>query len=281
MLRNNILIVYNTCGLSGKENADHYLGRINNLLNQDLDDFRVVVSDCCSSKQTSDKLPLCITMNSTVINSIKHFGEFDAYLYVDSGVDIKNKKDVKELWQLLRSDPTYGLVAAQTDDDNGYSWWGINPKQLIIPVGKTVNLHCQLYSNEYFKAYGKLLPDIFAADSHESIYTFLTAAIGLQFVLHPDIVVNHVTAIDGPSSGFGRGNHLFLSPKTIKQICDEGHPLGFGYEEFANVCVHDQNLYKNNVFLHNPKPLYEFLLNNVFLSKAIFDYDKINLKFNK
>jgi hypothetical protein len=294
---NGVLVIYNTCGLSGRDNVAHYVRCMANLLNQDCPKFHLVLSDCCTSGRSREKilahfkdtisynfiddvLPLNVTVNSTIGMCVDHFGEFDSYLYVDSGIDVRNNRGVvREMSRYLRSDPTYGMAAAQVNDDSGYGWWNVDPQQAIIPVGKTVNLHCQVYSSEYYRAYGRLLPDIFASDTHESIYTFLTAAVNLQFAIHPTLMLSHVQGIDGPSTGFIRGQSLFATSKSIGQICAEGHPLGFGYEEYANVCMHDQSLYKDNVTLLNPEPLHKFLLANVFLSKSEFDYNNIKQYF--
>ena len=297
LISNSVLVVYNTCGISGRDNTDYYIFCLQKLLNQDFPEFHVVLSDCCTSPVLRDKvvshfgslisynfvddrLPLNVTVNSTVGLCVDHFGEFGAYLYVDSGVDADNPTTISELWKLLRSNSSYGMAASQVDIDNGYALWQIDPSLIVIPVGKTVNLHCQLYSSEYFRAYNrKLLPDIFASDTHESIYTYLTAAINLQFVVHPTLVLHHAQGVDGPSVGFRRGISLFKETKHIDQICIEGHPLGFGYEEHCGRCVHRQDLYKDNVTLLNPEPLHQFLLENVFLSPAVFDYKAINQNF--
>ena len=37
-----LLAVFNTCGISGRENVSSYIASIKNILNQDFDDFRVL-----------------------------------------------------------------------------------------------------------------------------------------------------------------------------------------------------------------------------------------------
>jgi hypothetical protein len=289
---NNVLAIYNTCGLSGRNNSATYINHLRPILSQDCPGYRVVLSDCCNSEEVrvklmeefgdamsynfiDDKLPLNITCNATAKAMTERFGQFDSYLYIDSGVHFGNEFNVaKDLWQLLRSDSDYALVASRINGDEGYSEWRFFPYgnvKTIVPIGKTVNLHCQLYSLEYFLAYNqKLLPDIFASDTHESIYTFLTAAINKRFVIHP-MLLNHHVSVDGPSIGFGRGRKLFQCSKEIEQIVHEGRQFGFGYEECQSVCVHIETMYRDG-FLENPEPLYNWIVKNMFLS---FDYNAI------
>ena len=40
----SLTIVYNTCGLSGRDNSDFYIKNIRSILNQDLENKRVVFS---------------------------------------------------------------------------------------------------------------------------------------------------------------------------------------------------------------------------------------------
>ena len=46
IVKNKLLVVYNTCGFSGREHVEWYIDCINNLLKQDFEDFRLVISSC-------------------------------------------------------------------------------------------------------------------------------------------------------------------------------------------------------------------------------------------
>ena len=56
MEKNKLLVVYNTCGFSGREPVDWYIDCIQNLLNQDLDGVKVVLSSCGNSGGAIKKL---------------------------------------------------------------------------------------------------------------------------------------------------------------------------------------------------------------------------------
>ena len=44
-----LLIVYNTCGISGRSNIEGYISSLNSILRQDIEDVEVVVSACMNS----------------------------------------------------------------------------------------------------------------------------------------------------------------------------------------------------------------------------------------
>lgn len=276
-----ILAIYNTCGLSGRKNTMYWIRAVTNLLNQKVDDdYKVVISDCCSPKEWRNEVWSCLgdevdyvhyddvlPLNRTVNLTARQYPDADAYLYMDSGIDFANNENaVKMMRETMTSD--VAMVAAQVDSDGGYGLWQVGPG--VIPIGKTVNLHCQMFSGKYFKAYNGILPDIFAADTSESVFSYLCAAIGTKFILHPDLVVHHAHHMDGASSGFKRGGTLWKSPKTIKQLCEEGAPLGFGYEECydpstgtGNVLNHDKKLWNGDIPKYREK-LYEWMKENLF-----------------
>ena len=101
-----LLVVYNTCGIKC-DNTDWYIKCINSLLEQDFDDYRVVLSSCMNGPECfkrvydtfGNKISYCyhaephtvnITFNKTVQECVNRFGEFEGYLYVDSLLDAKS-----------------------------------------------------------------------------------------------------------------------------------------------------------------------------------------------
>lgn len=44
------LIVYNTCGISGKDNSSYYVNAINTIIQQDYDDYVLAIS-CCKNDE--------------------------------------------------------------------------------------------------------------------------------------------------------------------------------------------------------------------------------------
>jgi len=191
-----VLVVYNICGISKRENVSYYFAAITSILNQKFDSFHLVISSCASTPETrkiiSDKLgsqisynwiddilPLSVTFNHTVRKCVQSLGKFESYLYVDSGVTFgSNRYVIRDLYELLKSGD-YGMASAQVDLDDGFGYWGVSiqkGKDYTVPMGKTINLHCQLFSHELYKNYNnKILPDIFAHHTSESVFTFIKA----------------------------------------------------------------------------------------------------------
>ena len=48
----SLMVVYNTCGLSGKENSSTYIRHIRTIMNQDLQEKKIVFSGCKIKKET-------------------------------------------------------------------------------------------------------------------------------------------------------------------------------------------------------------------------------------
>ena len=127
-MKNKMLVVYNTCGFSGRESVDWYIRCINSILEQDFEDFQVVISSVGNSlpvikklvsvfgkkisyNLTNERITVNQSFNHTVMKAVEEFGEFDSYLYVDSGIDFGKNKDVlTESYNLLRSGPN-GMVS--------------------------------------------------------------------------------------------------------------------------------------------------------------------------
>ncbi len=317
-----LYVIFNTCGLSGNEQTAAYIQSINSILQQDFDDFRVVVSSCLNSPMTrntlcrvfgdkvsynfiNDVLPVNITFNHTVMKCVESMGPADGYLYIDSGITFGDNKNVlKSLYDLHKSD-SYGMTAGRVDTDAGTFLWfqeGANQHDesgqanlfknghFIIPVGKTINLHIQIFDHSIFENFNKrILPDIFASHCTESTFSFVNACLKKKFVLHKDVVVNHLTSMDGASSGFrpeyagvpGWQHLLSFSHKTIFDIINdpEALPSGFGYEECQNILMHNPDKFDAEGYAAEPDRLKKFLQENIYLPETHFNYNSINHQF--
>lgn len=310
-----LLVVFNTCGIA-RENYQQYIFGINSIVNQEFDSFRVVMSSCLNSKNLregvrnffgdkisynfiDDKLPVNVTFNHSCLKAREEFGDFDGYLYIDSGITLTKSDNLSKLYELFKSGPN-AMVAAQTSTDAGYlQWFGIgshhhdtSQNHLLfqngdfqIPVGKTVNLHVQIFSKDLLDAYNYLVPDIYAGYCTESVFSFLCAAIKQRFMLSKDVIVDHIHGMDGGSSGFdpiewvktGRPtqDHPFLVD-SVYRIAKDGHQYGFGYEECANLVNHNPDLYDENGFCKN-EHLAKWIRDNQFVGNiGLLDYSTIN-----
>jgi len=310
MEKNKLLVVYNTCGFSGREPVDWYIDCIRNLLNQDLDGVKVVLSSCGNSggaikklfeafgrdivyNLINDRITVNMSFNHTVAKCVEKFGEFEGYLYIDSGINFRDNPTVlSKAYELFKSD-NYGMVTVQASNDNGFPQWigvdkFVEDENFVIPVGRACNLHTQIFSNEIFKAFdNKIIPDIFVAYCTESVFSFLAAATNQRWVILKDVVAEHLKSVDGATCGFDHTgpkgdnkNNLFAN-LDIYEICKDPEALasGFGYEEMQGVLHHDPAKYDEAGMVEDSERLKEFIRTRIFLNEEQFNYDAITHKF--
>jgi len=309
---NKLLVTFNTCGISGKENTDHYIKVIHQLLDQDFDDYRIVLSSCLNSDQTrkqleqefsnaisynyiDEVLPIVVTFNDTVLESVKNYGNFEGYLYVESGLDfISNKYILQELYDCMKLGP-YSIVSGMIDTDNGYKEHNLDITNTCgyvkIPIGKAVNGHIHIFSNQILQYYNRCWPDIFGSHSNESVFTFLASALKTNWVLCTKSLIHHIEEMDGPSSGFSplkwvqQGgqtyNHPFIIPSILDRLVTyENWKFGLGYEEYRSIMMHRPDQFNENGFCVNDQ-LKEICKTKLFLQPNEFNYNNINHQYIK
>ena len=306
-MKNSLLVVYNTCGLSGKENSEWYIKSVRSILAQDHENFHVVISSCCNTQLTRQRLeeefgdevsycyldavvPVNISSNFAVIETVKAMGEFSGYVYVDSGMNFENQTGVlsKAHQELIEND--YGLLSIQASNDNGFKAWlgfdgPIVDQNFVIPPGRACNSHIHLFPNEFYKAYnGRLQPDIFVAYCTESTFSFFAAGIGKRWAILKDVIVHHDRGVDGATSGFDHtgprrnpANNLLcgLDMDDILRRPD-AWTSGFGYEEISGVFVHNPDMYDDLGNHKNPELLRKFLNDTMFLRTEVFSYSQFD-----
>lgn len=312
-----ILTVYNTCGLR-KDNTNMYIESISSILKQKNVLQKVVVSSCCNSDECLDKLlevfgkqieiisfkdpyTVNITFNKTVQVITDSYGEFDAYLYIDSGVFINNEDTLYEAKKRLETG-LYSMITIQVDGDAGYH--NISPElkyssqepQIInndytIPVGKALNLHIQMFTNEIYKAFdSKIIPDVFAAYCTESTFPFLNASVGKKWVIVKDIICRHISSVDGASSSQrhispiynNTWNNLLFGRNAMDFINDkEAIECGLGYEECGNIMLHRPESYDSEENCLQKEKLKEIVKKYYFSNIQELDYRDIAYEIRK
>jgi hypothetical protein len=322
-MKNSLLAVYNICGIKG-DNTKWYIECIHNLLNQNLDNTRILVSSCKNSKECikelystfGNRISYCVTpelhtvnvtFNNSVRKAVEHFGEFDSYMYIDSGCNVDNQDDIFYLSYKCLVDNDYGIVVVQTDTDeclhdlgNAYVYESpeiqVKGKDLVVPIGVSINQHTALFSNKIFKSYKKLYPDVFAAFCSESVLNYIAASVGLRWVIMADKQVRHAKAVDGPSSGFTHRvesrnkkgevesnnfwNNLLYGRDVLDFLNDdEAYQAGLGYEETNNVMLHNPNAYTADGLCKNPDRLKRTIEKYLFLNEEELKYENIKCKF--
>lgn len=305
---NKLAIIFNTCGINEGRNltshADKYVERIKTIFEQDITDSHVFISSCLNSLESlqyvkskvngpltvnliKEKLPVNVTFNHTALKAREIFGEFEGYLYVDSGVSFIKPTDISALYQILAT-KEYAMIAARAGSDHGYhQWFGndlSNLDDFEIPIGKTVNLHCQIFSKVIMDVYGYLFPDIYSGFCSESVFSFLCSALGKKFVLSKDVAVNHLTGMDGQSAAFSpqewemSGKLTYEHPFLVESVVDiakKGYEFGFGYEECQHIVDHNPDKYDG--FFCTDDRLKDFIRDNQFVGNlGLLDFDLIN-----
>ena len=301
---NRYLLVFNTCEIQ-RNNLFLYIKHLESLLRQVSNGFTydVVVSGCAMHKATKAGLrkkfgkqimycfmdeiqPVNITFNKAIEEIVKRKGRYDGYLYVDSGVDVQNNAAALQLMHDRFVTGNYGIVTLQTDTDMGKeNWFGL-PKEhvwtgqdFIVPVGKCINLHFNLYSDKVLQYYGRLIPDIFKAYCTESVFSFMVAALNLKWVVVKDLVIFHTKSADGATAGFehigdkGYWNNLMFG-LDMRDILNDprARSTGFGYDEWAHIFDHDPSKFDANGFALD-SGLGPFMKEKLFLTPERFNYD--------
>jgi len=216
-MKNRILVIYNTCGLSSDPNEKQWIKEIELLLGQSLPGVHVTHSDCGTPKgkrdkvkeyfgdkisyyHTSENLPIQHTCNHALKTTIKHKGRFEYYCYVGAGISFHQEHQLALAYRLLSENQDiaksdfhivrHPLIKEQFEEmhppGDFYMTLSKNLKQeyYILKPGQRVNNHCTILSDEYCKAYDdRILPDCFSGNGAEGIYSLLTSCLGKKHVV--------------------------------------------------------------------------------------------------
>ena len=233
---------------------------------------------------------------------MKKYGEFDSYLYVDSGCSFEHTPDlISKLYEsfVREEDTKNGIVYAQVDTDEALQVLGnrfkyqsseiqIRDNDLTIPIGVGINLHVALFANNIYKRYKRILPDVFAAYCSESTFTFLAASVGLKNIILADRQVTHMKAVDGASlcvphhSPVHRNpwNNLLCSRNALEFINDQSAiNSGLGYEECNQIMMHNPDAYEVSGKPKYPESLQQNIEKYFFLSETELNYDQMQSTF--
>jgi len=317
-VRNNrILVVYNMCGIR-RENIGFYKLAINSVLEQNFEGMQIVLSMYKSSVHCkkelakefgnkisyvfydhTDMLGVNATFNKTVRICVEKYGDFDGYLYLDSGIILtdftsdEHTKIIQKSYDAFMSGP-YSMISLQVDDDSGFHHLGmkntstvsqVSGEHYVIPLGKAVNLHSQIFSHEIYETFeGKILPDVFAAYCSESVLSFFNSCIHKKWILMKDVVVRHLPSLEGSSASFlhqspkhdNPWNNLLHDRDALDFINDDGAiNAGLGYEECNGIMMHKEDAYDENGNSLDPKELKKYIKKYFFLSKQELDYNDV------
>jgi len=310
----SFLVVFNICEIQ-KSGVDRYLSYIDSIVNQNYDNFKVIVSGCKVSKETKNALrekfgnkisyyytdhyvTVNVTFNRAVQRAVREFGEFDGYIYLDSGINLIGDNVLTEIKERFITGK-YTMISLNVNHDSGNDWWFsdlppqehqiipvVREKDFVIPLGKSHNLHAQLFHNDIYKAFNnKLIPDIFMGHCTESTFSFLNAALGKDWVIVKDIIMHHQGGGDGGSSCYGsegprrRTWDNFYGGLHVDEIfgTPEAKDAGLGYEEIKHIpnnpYVHTMTNYNEDGKCKDKEKLKNYIKEKLFLSNKHLDYE--------
>ncbi len=316
-----ILITYNICGIK-RDNTEGYIEFLKAIDRQKFDGEKKVVVSACKPRprtipilkdrfpnfdyiQNDHDYPVNVTFNDAVLKSVGKHGKFNAYVYTACDALYTNENQIQGLFNLGKQDDI-GMVSAQIDQDSCYAY-GLklgggrffiddeaaryemfkDGKDYAVPPGRACGAHVNLYTDKLFDFYGRCCPDIFAGYCTESVFSFLSSALKLKWIVSKDFLINHFPGYDGPSLSTNPEGHKVLNPhtgsydhpfrlKTLLPIFfnEYAKSIGLGYEECQNIVNHDPSQFDENYYCVNDK-LKQYIKENLFLNKDLLDYNKI------
>jgi hypothetical protein len=310
---NKLLVVFNTSEYLKKgANLGWYIHSINSILDQDFKDFRLCYSGFCNTENTKKviqdtygdrisylfvdeaPMPVNVTANLAINKCVEKFGEFEAYIYCDSGVNLTGQTSVLTQFYEAFKLGCYGLITCNFSEDSGHGFWGlnINNSRTIIPVGKTVNLHMMLFDNLIRQKFGNVINDVHGSYCSESVFGSLAYSINKHYLILGDITLQHCHSLDFGSSSLENTrkeilqkdgvswSHMFKTKKTIYDIINnpEMWECGAFYEVVQNVALPNMNCYENGL-CKDPERLARFVKDNWFLKDTELNYGQIGCQY--
>jgi hypothetical protein len=286
------LLVFNTCAPS-RFNAPIWIENINKLKFDPKYNVDVVISDCCSStenrKALLDSFPeyisfidtqvsVFISFNSTVNRMEALRGEYDYAIYVDSGCFLNDdNKTLDHMFAVLEAyRPGMLQIPATNDNDDEYRKVDLNVDQDIGLLNRNqfLNLHCVAISSKIKRAYGQYMMDVINDCGLENFFWYLPNSIKLPFAYIPinRLALDHIKAIDGGGvlqtlDNFSKK----FSPNEFRERLREAEDLGI---YVGSPCDPFWGPASKIVYFDQPLA-YNWVKNNLFLSKEDFDYNKI------
>ena len=245
------------------------------------------------SVQFNENNPVYVTFNLC----IKHFnktGEYDYYIYCSEDCVMSSASDLVTIIRDSKYHPNTGHVSVLVDNDNTnsyhhYNAYDPNGHPMIVALTESINMHFSVWTNFFMKKYDFKYVDIINAYATESIYTFLNAAIGTKWVHCRKVRLQHQRC--HKQKGY-LGYDTFRNFRDLESIFGPGVPLGLGFECWMDMIPEERKKAKPwdpLRFCHmpnrkaysketgeckQPEKLYQYIKENLFVPKSVFDYDQ-------
>lgn len=271
---------------------------------KDLIKFLGAVIHRCESiylNVTHEALPVNTSFNHTCMQATQKSGEnYDGYLYCASDINMPNTQVISQIAYAHvnnNSAITHGMV---NNDDGLDHWFGDTERQQIfcklqdndfsIPIGKTMNLHCAMFDKSIFNAFGKLMPDIFASTSTESVFYYICVSLNKKYYIcsTKDFILSHQGMLDGRSHCFKTEythekswKHMFRAKLGARQkfFSKEAKAVGIGYEEIHGIVPHDKTKFDSEGMPIDSQALRKYIKYNLYLGSDELNYDAIGHDF--
>tara|TARA_R110000851_G_scaffold333049_2_gene510890 strand:+ start:1153 stop:2151 length:999 start_codon:yes stop_codon:yes gene_type:complete len=330
MGKNRILVVYNTCGLSIEPDERHWIKEIEMLLAQSMPGVHIVHSDCGTSAEkrsvvkdyfgtkisyyhTPEGLPVQQTCNHAIKNVIKQKGRFEFYCYLGAGINMWHEHHLAYAYKLMKEEGDIGKcdfhvirhpsieqrMEEMHPPRDFYMFIQSNPKEkcFTLKPGQRVNNHCAMFSDKFCKAFNdRILPDCFAGNGAEGVYTFLTSCVDTRHIVMsykycPS--VHHFPDLDGANQFLlEKGEErtyfydwVYNNSVNLDELNRKGSKWGFTTDtpenEYCSLQVPREEFNKHGLpkTKQQQEKLYELISKNIFISNKYLDYDKIQHEF--
>ena len=241
-----------------------------------------------------------ITFN-LAIQYFKAMNNFTYFIFCSDDCMMINNKDLSTLLSVFQHSTDIGQVTALVNRDNAAKWYpkysGFEKDSLpvYVSLGEAVNIHLSIYSKFFMEKYDYKYIDVLTAWATESVGTFLHAAIGTRWAHCKSVQLKHPKNVKPIQKGYS-GYNTYKNFRSIESIFEGGVQLGLGFECWMNLpelhstkenrkkmlkwdkykfChMFNKKVYSKTGECKNKEKLYNYIKENLFLPKNIFDYDE-------
>jgi hypothetical protein len=309
-----------------------WIEHIDSILSQSSRNFDLVLSGCVISDGSKGSLinhiegkkdlsgvdvfvdfidelhPVNVTFNHSCIKCSKE-NDYSGYLFLSSDIKLTKENDLERMFK-FHYENNLGISNFIVDNENWIPshisteyWARLQEEHSDFPFGLSINCDCMIFDRDIFKAYGKVIPDIFRSWCTESVFPFICASLNKKHTCHNNsLVVHHaIDRREGSSSiaktGCEKGcDDLYRSSKTVweRLLNREAHECGFGYAEchfnihrftrehnLKMYLVHNSDAYISDYLPKDPQRLRNFISTAIYLTQEELDYDSIAHTFEK
>lgn len=244
-----------------------------------------------NSKPNKNFTIICHNTNVPVYISfnlcIKHFNtlnKYDYFIYSSEDCVMTLENDLTNILSDFKYSPNVGQVTGLVNLDNTifykhYDAHKKNAQPFKIQLSESINMHFSVWSYEFMSKYDFKYVDVLTAYATESLYTFLHAAVGTEWVHCRKVLLSHQRS--KKPKGY-LGYEVFKQYRSIESIFKPGMDVGLGFECWMASLRSEKRkhwypikkgVYSKRGVCKKPDRLHEYIKNNLFIPKDVFDYD--------